>query len=43
VKKGKEPEKPLVDVPKLEIPKIVEYESQMGNKYLIQRKLEEIA
>ncbi len=42
-KKGKEPEKPLIDVPKLEVPKIQELETQMGNKYLIERSIEEIA
>ena len=41
-KKGKEPEKPLLDVPKLEVPKILEFQSKMGNKYLVERSLEEI-
>ena len=42
-KKGKEPEKPVVDVPKLAVPSIEHFESGMGNRYLIERSLDEIA
>ncbi len=38
-----EVEKPVVDVPKLEVPKIQEWTTQTGNKYLVERSMEEIA
>jgi hypothetical protein len=38
-----EPEKPVVDVPKLEVPKIQEWTAPSGNKYLIERNLDEIS
>ncbi len=41
-KKGKEPEKPNLNVPILQVPPIVEYISTTGNKYLIERTMEEI-
>ena len=41
-KGGKEPDKPVLDVPKLAVPSIHEFESMMGNKYLVERSLEEI-
>lgn len=42
-KGGKEPDKPVLDVPKLEIPKIQEYTSAAGNKYILERNIDEIA
>ena len=41
-KKGKEPEKPVLNVPQLQVPPIQEYVSSNGNKYLIERSLDEI-
>lgn len=38
-----EPEKPLVDVPKLEVPKIQEWKAPTGNKYLVERSMDEIS
>lgn len=38
-----EPEKPVVDVPKLEVPKIQEWDAPSGNKYLIERSMDEIS
>lgn len=38
-----EPEKPVVDVPKLEVPKIKEWTTQTNNKYLVERSMDEIA
>jgi hypothetical protein len=42
-KKGKEPEKPDLGVPQLEVPHIQEFVSINGYKYLVQRTTEEIA
>lgn len=42
-KKGKEPEKPVFDVPKIEVPKIKDFKSVMDQKYVIERSMEEIA
>ena len=42
-KKGKEPDKPVLDVPKLEVPAVQEYETGMGNKYLVERTMDEIS
>ena len=42
-KGGKADDKPLVDVPKLDVPEIQEYESAMAKKYLVERSLSEIA
>lgn len=42
-KGGKEADKPLVDVPKLEVPAIDEYTSGMGKTFLVERTLAEIA
>lgn len=41
-KKGKEPEKPILNVPQLQVPAIQEYTSSNGNKYLIERSMDEI-
>lgn len=38
-----EPEKPVVDVPKLEVPKIQEWSAPTGNKYLVERNIDEIS
>ena len=40
--KGKDADKPNIDVPKLEVPQIVDYESKMGQKYVIERSIEDI-
>jgi len=40
---GKDPDKPNLDVPKLEVPGVTDFESKMGRKYLYERKIEEIA
>lgn len=42
-KKGKEPDKPDLGVPQLQVPEIQEFISVNGYKYLIQRTTEEIA
>lgn len=42
-KKGKEPDKPDLGVPKLEVPKIQEFTSINGYKYLVKRSPDEIA
>jgi hypothetical protein len=42
-KGGKDPDKPNIDVPKLEVPKIQEFTSIMGKKYLIERSIEDIS
>lgn len=36
-KGGKDADKPNIDVPKLEVPKIIEYTSKMGQKYIFER------
>jgi hypothetical protein len=41
-KGGKEPDKPVLDVPKLQVPPIHEFTTVMGNKYLIERSFAEI-
>jgi hypothetical protein len=40
--KGGKDEKPLVDVPQLEVPKVTTFQSEMGNKYVRERTLAEI-
>lgn len=42
-KKGKEPERPPIDVPQLEVPKLTEYKSLLENDYLREVPLLEIA
>jgi hypothetical protein len=42
-KKGKEADKPNIDVPKLEVPEIKDYTSNMGQKFVIERSFEDIA
>lgn len=39
--KGKD-DKPQLDVPHLEVPKVTPYKSEMGNNYIKERNLEEI-
>ena len=39
--KGKD-DKPVLDVPQLEVPKVIPYKSEMGNEYIKERPLEEI-
>lgn len=41
-KGGKEPDKPVLDVPKLEVPVIKEFQSITNQKYLIERSLDEV-
>lgn len=40
--KGGKDEKPVLDVPQLEVPKVIPYKSEMGNDYIKERPLEEI-
>jgi len=40
--KGKDADKPNIDVPKLEVPQINDYESKMGLKYVIERSIDDI-
>ena len=42
-KKGKEADKPNIDVPKLDVPEIKDYTSNMGQKFVIERSFEDIA
>lgn len=42
-KGGKVDDKPQLDVPKLEVPEIHEYESKMGKSYLVERSLADVA
>ena len=41
--KGKDADKPNIDVPKLEVPEIKEFQSEMGKPFLIERSTEDIA
>ena len=38
--KGKEPDKPVFDIPKLEVPKMTEFTSEGGNDYVRARPIE---
>ena len=40
---GKDADKPNLDVPTLPVPEVVPYESEMGNKFLYERQMDEIA
>ena len=40
--KGKDADKPNIDVPKLEVPELHDYESKMGFKYVIERSINDI-
>ena len=42
-KKGKEQEKPPIDIPQLEIPPVVQYKSDCGNIYVFERSIEYIS
>ena len=35
--KGAKEEKPVIDVPKIPVPQVTEYKSEMGNQYLRER------
>ena len=41
--KGKDADKPNLDVPKLEVPAIADYESKMQLKYVVERSVDDIA
>jgi hypothetical protein len=41
-KGGKDGDKPVFDIPKIEVPNIEEFTSKMKQKYLIERSLENI-
>ena len=42
-KGGKDADKPNIDVPKLTVPDIADFESKMGRAYLVERTVDEIA
>ena len=42
-KKGKDADKPNIDVPKLPVPEIEEFESTMGQKFVVERSYTQIA
>lgn len=37
VAKGAKEEKPVIDVPKIPVPQVTEYKSEMGNQYIRER------